>query len=195
MKILVLSDTHGSLKKAGQIYKKLTDVDLLIHCGDHIGDAKTLSDVWGIPVVCVQGNCDGLRDRQFQIADTPAGRILVTHGHMEQVGFDLSKLLYLVQENNCIAACFGHTHIPLCENIDGIWLINPGSLPNPRDGKNGSYAVIHAEEDDFHVRIVYYDDVCKEDPPEAPPTQTAKKTSKKARGGFLRDLLNYSDRF
>lgn len=184
MKIFVLSDTHGSLHKAGQIYKKLTGVDLLVHCGDHIGDGQTLSAAWGIPAVCVKGNCDGLRQRQYETFDTPAGRILVTHGHMENVKFDMQGLLYLAQQEDCVAVCFGHTHIPFCEEASGIWLINPGSLSHPRDGSNGSYAVIHAGKDGLRARIIYYDDVCAE-----------KKTPKKTRGGFLRDLLNYSDRF
>lgn len=200
MKILVLSDTHGSLDKAGRIYKKLNGIDLLIHCGDYIKDGRALADAWDVPAICAMGNCDGSRDRQFAIAETPAGNILVTHGHAESVGAGLTRLSYLAQENDCIAACFGHTHIPTIENHGNFWFINPGSLSNPRGASRSSCAIIHAEKDSFRAEILYYDEFCSEN--DSTPDKGSgdggskeKKIPKKATGGFLRNLLNYSDRF
>ena len=71
----------------------------------------------------------------------------------------------------------------MCEDFGGIYLINPGSLTNPRDGSNGSYAILHSTEEDFYANIVYYDTVC------------GSQKKKKPQGGFIRGLLNYSDRF
>ena len=33
MRILVISDTHGSLGKAFDVWEKLRNIDLVIHCG------------------------------------------------------------------------------------------------------------------------------------------------------------------
>ena len=78
-----------------------------------------------------------------------------------------------------------HTHVPGCEDFSGITLLNPGSLSLPRDGTNGSYAIIRSTEDEFYTNIIYYDTVCG----------TKKRQEKKVKGGMLRDMLNYSDRF
>lgn len=183
MKILLLSDTHGKLDKVYQIYEKLNHIDMIFHCGDYQKDAHALEDTLGVPVASVKGNCDGAMKPDRQIVDTPSGKVLLTHGHMEGADYDYNNLLYLAEENDCIALCFGHTHVPICENFEGIWLINPGSLTLPRDGSNGSYAVLHAEEEDFYANLVYYDTVC------------GSRRKKKVQGGYIRGLLNYSDRF
>lgn len=183
MKILLLSDTHGLLDKVYEIYGKLNHIDLIIHCGDYQRDAHTLEETLGIPIVSVKGNCDGASRPDREIVETPAGKLLITHGHLEGAGYDYNNLLYLAEEKDCIAVCFGHTHVPMCEDFGGIYLINPGSLTNPRDGSNGSYAILHSTEEDFYANIVYYDTVC------------GSQKKKKPQGGFIRGLLNYSDRF
>lgn len=185
MKILLISDTHGDLAKVYEIYEKLTNIDMIIHCGDYQKDAYALEDYLGIPVVAVKGNCDNACKPDRQTVETPYGKILVTHGHLEGAGFDYNQLLYTAEAEDCFAVCFGHTHVPMCEDFNGIYLINPGSLPRPRDGSNGSYAILRCTEDDFFANIIYYDTVC------GPQT----KKNKKVKGGFLRDMLNYSDRF
>ena len=187
MKILVLSDTHGKLDKVYQVFRKLNNIDMIIHCGDKVRDAETLEDTLGIPVVGVKGNCDGCsvseQGKSWKLVDTPYGKIFVTHGHLEGVSFDVSKLLYKAEELGCVAACFGHTHVAVCEDYDGIMLINPGSLSQPRDGSSGSYVIIHSTEEDFYANIVYYDRLFPE------------SRKRKVTGGFVRGLLNYSDRF
>ncbi len=184
MKIFVISDTHGDLRKVFQIYEKLNHIDLILHCGDYKKDALTLKDALGVPVIGVRGNCDGASAADREIVETPAGRILLTHGHLDGAGHNPLALKYAAEEAQCIAVCFGHTHVPVCEKDDGIYLINPGSLPRPRDGSCGSYAIIHSNEKEFYANIVYYETVCG-----------AKTNRGRTQGGFLRGLLNYSDRF
>ena len=33
---------------------------------------------------------------------------------------------------------FGHTHIPFCEELEGLWVLNPGSC----QGRRGTYGII-----------------------------------------------------
>ena len=57
------------------------------------------------------------------------------------------KLVENAQAKGCKIAMYGHTHMPLIENEDGILVINPGSLTYPRQrGRRPSYAVMQIEE-------------------------------------------------
>ena len=181
MKILVIGDTHGKLNKVRDIFPKLRDIDLILHTGDHYGDAAKLSEEFGIPAVAVHGNCDGCLKEDIQIIETECGNILLTHGHMENVNYQLSNLMYKAQEMGCIAAVFGHTHHALIDEAGGVRFINPGSLTQPRDGSDGSYAIIRTGESGLDASIVYY--------------STIMGKKKKPQAGFIRGLLNYSDRF
>jgi putative phosphoesterase len=158
MNIIVFSDTHGDFEIAESLYRRLSkamDFDLLIHCGDHRTDGRILSERFGLDCVTVPGNCDGCRKRAYQIVKTPAGKILVTHGHAEGVKYGLENLYYLAAENECTAACFGHTHMAVNEVEGGIRLINPGSTSRPRDGSKGSCAIIVATERSLAASLVY----------------------------------------
>lgn len=190
MNFFVISDTHGHLEKTYDIFEKLknltTDgepIDMILHCGDYKRDGISIGEKLGIPSISVEGNCDGSRARDFKIVNSPAGNILVTHGHMEGVNYDVSTALYLAEENHCVALCYGHTHIPHFENYNGIYLINPGSITSPRDGTEGSCALINATEKGIDGGIYYYHNFF----------QNTKR--KKNSGGFLRGIVNYSDRF
>ena len=181
MKILAIGDTHGKLNKVRDIFTKLRDIDLIIHTGDYYRDAQKISEEFGIPVVAVKGNCDGCHEEDHQIIETECGKILLTHGHMENVKYQLNTLMYKAQEAGCIAAVFGHTHHGLIDEAGGVRFINPGSLTLPRDGSDGSYAIIRTNEDGLDASIVYY--------------STIMGPKKKPQAGFIRGLLNYSDRF
>lgn len=185
MKMLVISDTHGNLKRSCEVFEKLKDVDLLVHLGDHEKDAEDLGRMLGVDYVSVKGNMDGAmrsEDSRY-ILDTEYGKIYLTHGHTEGVsGGSYDRLLYRCEELGCKAVFFGHTHVPCNEEIDGIRILNPGSISRPRDGSDGSYAVVHTYEDRIDCSVIYY----RTDG--GPPR-------KKPGGGFLRNMLNNSDRF
>lgn len=204
MRILVLSDTHGDVFRARQVYDKLKKqgpVDLVIHCGDYYKDAIHLEEQTGAPVVFVKGNCDGsFSDSEYAIADTEYGSLLVTHGHMENVNFSQQNLFYRAQELGCAAAIFGHTHRAVCTDAGGIHLFNPGSLSHPRDGSGGTFGVITTGADYFQGRILRYEDFMKSDGDDdgsggGPGSGGNPGNRKKVQGGYLRGLLNYSDRF
>ena len=138
MKILVIGDTHGQLNKIREIFPKLTNLDLIAHTGDRLEDGRALEREFGIPVVAVKGNCDGSYSADdFEIIETDYGRILLTHGHMQHVNYRLDNLYYKAMEENCKAVFFGHTHKALVTEEDGIYLVNPGSLSQPRDDSDG----------------------------------------------------------
>lgn len=204
MRILLLSDTHGDSDRVLKISEKLTGIDLVLHCGDYQHDAFMLEDTLGIPVISVKGNCDGNTREDKEIVETPYGKILLTHGNWESVDFKYDNLLYMAEEKDCFAVCFGHTHVAFAEEIGGIHLINPGSLTEPRDGSGGTYAILRCTEDDFCANIVRYDRIFGNDADSSNrnngsnnsrSSNSSGKSGAKVKGGFLRNLLNYSDRF
>ncbi|MDD7684298.1 metallophosphoesterase family protein [Eubacterium pyruvativorans] len=195
MKLLVVSDTHGKTEKVRDVYEKISardSIDALIHCGDYKRDAEELARVLDIPVYGIPGNCDGGFRAEFLTVPTPAGNILVTHGHGEHVDYGLEELNQLALSLDCRCACFGHTHVPVQEtSAEGILMVNPGSLTRPRDGSSdGSCAVLYAEPEGITASILHYDSIMNE------PGSTSggsRPPKKKARGGFLRKIMNYSD--
>ena len=183
MKILVISDTHRDIKRAVNLVNSIKGIDLIIHCGDNKRDAEKLAERFpDIEVIAVSGNCDMHMGVDFTIVDTEAGDIFVTHGHDYGVNHNLSEIVEAAKDYDCKAMCFGHTHKPLCVEHDGVLIVNPGSLSEPRGGSEPSCAVITTDGGKFYANIVHYDTVC------------SSKTELR-KSGKLRDMLNYSDGF
>lgn len=179
MKYLILSDTHGKIDSSIKLYKKHNDrepLDGIIHLGDFVGDAKKLSIRTGAKVISVPGNMDGcFSNSDYEILDTEFGSILLIHGHMQAVKLTLQKILYRTEELGCKAVLFGHTHKPLLEYAEGIFLLNPGSITRPLNGK-GSYALLNTDDGNFRASILF--DESKPD----------------VKSGVLYNLMNNSDR-
>lgn len=187
MKFFVISDTHGKTEKVKQVYARLTGIDYLIHLGDFQRDAIALEKELGVKVISIKGNTDGSSSwDDYKILETEFGKILLVHGHMEKVKFSYQNLLYRAQELNCKAVFFGHTHSSFYGEFDGIYLLNPGSLSLPKDSDKASYAIVHTKKDEFHASIVYYNTIMGTNSSSAPG---------KVEGGYLKNLLNNSDRF
>ena len=55
-------------------------------------------------------------------------KILLTHGHLYDVRTTFERLVHLALELGCDYVLYGHTHIQRIDVVDGITLINPGSL-------------------------------------------------------------------
>lgn len=205
MKFLVISDTHGDIEKAAEIYRSLPETDAVIHLGDLEEDARGLSHLLAADVISVKGNMDNgyKKEDAFKTIDTECGKLLLTHGHMQNVKSSLTSLMYLAEEQNCIAALFGHTHIPVCEHVNGLYLINPGSLTYPAAAAMPSYALVTTAADGIAAEIRYYGaDAENEKCAQCSEGGTSKKNPQKpagsvpkVQGGFLRNLLNNSDRF
>lgn len=207
MKILVISDTHGQLARFFEVFNKLmkeNPVQAIVHCGDNYKDAETIRMRAGLPVFAVKGNCDrSFDDASDMILETEAGDFLITHGHMENVGCDLQRLYYKTLESECIGAFFGHTHRAAYLDMDGIYLMNPGSLSKPRDGSGGTFGLVETSETGVWGKIYRYEDFLASGSSGGSGSGNGGSGSgsegahkkPKVTGGKLRSLLNYSDRF
>lgn len=149
MKILVLSDTHRSLRNVIHIMSELTDVDRIIHLGDLVRDAQDLESIYNnIPIDYVAGNCDFFEGNipKEKIIEVRGKRILLTHGHTYNVKYTYEDIIRLFQFKKVDVVLFGHSHIQHLQYIGEGILMNPGSISEPREGRKPSYGIIEIDD-------------------------------------------------
>ena len=149
MKIVVVSDSHGNYRNFSAILKQHKDCDYIIHAGDGESDAQDLEmyeKALFKKLIFVGGNCDihGIHERT-KIAEIGGVRIFIAHGDRYEVKTDKTVIAKAAKEENCQAAIFGHSHIRYCENVEGVFLLNPGSCDIQGDKTPPSYAIMTIE--------------------------------------------------
>jgi len=82
-----------------------------------------------------------------QLITVNGHNILITHGHLQGIDISFSSIINLTKEENCSTVIHGHTHIPYELNEDGIKIINPGSITQPRGGMPPAFAILTVEKD------------------------------------------------
>ncbi len=156
MRIFIISDSHGSIGRAMEAYESVRDIDLIVHLGDYARDADAMSKRLGRPVFSVKGNGDGDRSENgCRILETEFGKLFVAHGHMEGVKTGLQKLIYKAESMGCAGALFGHTHRPVFMELNGFYLLNPGSITYPGPDGKVSFAVATVGPGSFQASIIY----------------------------------------
>ena len=149
MKILVVSDTHRKDDNLKMVLSEECPLDMLIHLGDAEGSEHFIPD-WVNPecrMEMVLGNNDFFSrlDRELDIAGHKA---FITHGHYYGVSMGPEGLVDEAKSRGCDIAMYGHTHRPFLDVIDGVTVLNPGSLSYPRqEGRRPSYMIIHVDAD------------------------------------------------
>lgn len=159
MKIFVMSDIHGSvfyLKKVLDAFKK-EEAKLLLILGDELyhGPRNDLPEEYNPKevvnllnplknmIIAVRGNCDSEVDQmllEYPIMGDYSTilwnekRIFATHGHI----FNKENMPNIQSGDILI---YGHTHIPLAIEEEGIYILNPGSISLPKNGNKNSYGV------------------------------------------------------
>ena len=114
----------------------------VIHLGDMISDAEEVARHYPkLPFCMVPGNCDGwFTTVPLKKQITLEGRsILLSHGHRWDVKAATSQAIADARAVGVDILLFGHTHIPLCQQLeDGLWMMNPGPA-------RSSYGLIEIE--------------------------------------------------
>ena len=138
-KLVVMSDNHGFEQMIQYVKEKEPHADYYIHCGD--SEAMYEDELEGF--IAVMGNNDWdldlPREIKLKVEDV---RILITHG--QYFGFYNRQELMkrLLRDNHCQLLLSGHTHMPMFDEDEGYYFINPGSTSLPRGGSLPSYAVV-----------------------------------------------------
>lgn len=146
-RIIILSDTHGHSQPvrralAQEAAAKHT-LDALVFLGDGWRDIEFLeSEYPTLPVYAVRGNCDfGCQFAPTGLIPFEGSLIFYTHGHLHGVKYDRDELAQKALAAGADIALFGHTHLPMQDELASVTLFNPGSAGQPRNGV-ASYGVL-----------------------------------------------------
>ena len=145
-RIGVISDTHLPSRGAripDDALSHFTDVELIIHAGDHSSRAALDQLSAYAPVTAVQGNVE---DAEI-IALLPLKRELVVGGCAIGVVHILGDRAHYARNArreypDARVVIFGHSHIPWLEDHDGLLLLNPGSATDRRRQPHCSIALL-----------------------------------------------------
>ena len=156
MEVIVCSDSHGLSSRLSDLEKKYPHADLFLHCGDLEDDCRLFSK-W----IFVRGNNDYFASEQ----DMPLERVVLADGHKIYMSHS-HRFPYLHKEKamvsrakelECDIVLYGHTHVSHMEMLDGVAVVNPGSIWYPRDGKAPSYARLEISPEHVHAKIIFLD--------------------------------------
>ena len=168
MKIIVISDIHGSLfymNKIKEIIDK-SNVDKIVLLGDlyYHGPRNPLTQEYNPQqvanilnsykdkILCVRGNCDAQVDEmisEFKFNDNVkldinGKRFFFTHGHK----YNIDNL-----PDNIDVIVYGHFHTGFIKQKDNVICVNSGSISLPKENTKNSYLII----DDNNIKLMDLD--------------------------------------
>lgn len=159
MRLLIVSDIHGSLYWCKRIIEKFKQInaDRLVILGDILyhgarnklpleynpkAVAELLNEYKNV-IIAIKGNCDSEVDEM--VLEFPLLRnnvllvnnhnLFLTHGHL----YSEANVPFLGEKD---ILAYGHTHVPFIKEKDGIRIINPGSPSIPKGNSKPSYIII-----------------------------------------------------
>lgn len=148
MKVLVISDTHGSHRSVDMVLEKEGRVDQLLHLGDVERGEDAIRYSVECPAHFVRGNNDFFsdlpRDKEIFLE---GWHLFLCHGHAYYVSVGEEHLKREARGRGADIVLYGHTHKPVIHKEENLLILNPGSLTHPRQkGHRPSYIVLMLEE-------------------------------------------------
>ncbi|MFA5421520.1 MAG: phosphodiesterase [Bacilli bacterium] len=162
MKILIASDIHGSMFYAEELQRviEVQKPDLIALLGDFLYSGprnpikedynpKAVVEIlnsYADKIIAVRGNCDADIDVEVLAFKLPKTneviannrRLVLIHGD----DTDLGKLH--LRKGDVLM--YGHTHRPQMEVVDGIMVLNPGSLTFPKGDNPHTFMILDENE-------------------------------------------------
>lgn len=153
MKVVVVSDSHGKNSRLEEILRLEPDADCYLHCGD----IETSEGEYPM-YQTVMGNNDYFCSYPEKLVlSLGEHRVLVMHGNQFPYMRRIERMSAYAKNEGCDIFCFGHTHVAYLEEVDGVMMINPGSLWRSRDGRGPSYAIIELNGAHIQAEIKFLD--------------------------------------
>jgi uncharacterized protein len=138
MQIVLVSDTHGRNEVFAQLRERHPLANAYLHAGDSETDPMNLDGF-----ASVQGNNDYYSTHPEQVVlDLGGVKVLMVHSHQYHASNRIPGLIARAKKAGATWVFYGHTHIFRVDQVDGITLVNPGSLWRNRDFTPESYALI-----------------------------------------------------
>ncbi len=150
MKIIVMSDSHGNTQALiDAVFDE--QPQLILHLGDYERDCGKVREAYPmIDLRAVRGNCDfRAREPEYDEFVVQDKRIFMTHGHQYGVKTGLNSVMNSGFARRADILLFGHTHIPYYDVVEGMYIVNPGSIAF----REQTYAVLEIEHGVIKCRI------------------------------------------
>lgn len=145
MRLLVVSDSHGSVRNLREVLWRQEALpvsqrpEILLHLGDGVRDPERVQLPDGMTFFAVRGNCDGALASDHPVVRMVSFggfRILMMHGHTFGVKSSLVSAVAHAREEGAHLLLYGHTHEPFAKTIEAgtlfgdtpLHVFNPGSL-------------------------------------------------------------------
>ena len=164
MRLGIFSDSHGdvnALRWAIEQAAKEGPLDEFVFLGDGAADFASLTGFMrsiapDSVLYQVRGNNDFSTDAPYELVTAFQGtKLLLAHGHTFRVRLGKYWLADAAKERGCLAALYGHTHTSGIDYKNGILLLNPGSVSQPRSG-GPTFALLDIGKDgEMTPRIVH----------------------------------------
>ena len=164
MKLMLAADIHGSAHWAKKIIERLEveEADYLVLLGDLLYHgprnplpeeynpqevAKLLNNVKN-KIIAIRGNCDSEVDQlvlefpmlaDYNFIPFENNKIMISHGHI----YDERTLPKSLEAGDIFI--FGHIHVPVLKQENGIHILNPGSVSLPKENHPNTYATLENE--------------------------------------------------
>lgn len=158
-RLVIIGDTH--LPRFGHalpmpLVEALEEADRILHVGDHTrAFVLDLLEAFA-PTDAVAGNNDPSellrRLGTSRVVAVEGIRIGMTHGHLGpgRTTPDRAFRAFAASDVRPDAIAFGHSHQPMIERRDGIWLLNPGSPTDRR--RQPAFSFLRVEVDGTELR-------------------------------------------
>lgn len=160
--VAVISDSHVP-ERADAIpdafAERVAGADRVVHAGDFT-DAETLAtvrDLAGDDLVAVYGNMDP-RNLDLPAVDTfVAGGVefVVTHGTGDLETYEprVAEIVRETADEDAVGIA-GHTHEVLDTVVDGVRLLNPGSVTGAKPAERATMLELTVESGEVAVEVV-----------------------------------------
>lgn len=162
MRIIVVSDTHmprSAKTIPARLQAALKKADYILHAGDWCATEAVRQFEAFAPVAGVAGNNDGPEIAArfgYRTVVTLGGlRIGIVHGHGTG-GTTESRARQSFRGEAVDVILFGHSHVPLKKQADGVLLFNPGSPTAKRRQPHYSFGIWQIADGGLDARHVYF---------------------------------------
>ncbi len=161
----ILSDTHifgggGSRQLPDEVLDlfRRFSVDLIVHGGDIV--IRAVLDRLAIvaPTIAVHGNNEPIALWQELperiVLSVGSHRIGIVHGHGGATARATAKAAF---DEPMDLVIYGHSHIPLIEEVDGVVYFNPGSPTDRRWSRHFGIGIITIDEQGIRPELILFD--------------------------------------
>ncbi|MCL2077140.1 MAG: YfcE family phosphodiesterase [Oscillospiraceae bacterium] len=148
MKITVVGDSHKDFHGLKSIVEENLDADLFVHLGDGQYELIDVANLFPEKkFVFVKGNSDHGNIKEERVITAGGYKIFCAHGHTLDVHGGPDRILDMAIYHECKIALYAHTHLYKTDYISGVYVMNPGSISEPRGKNPPTYGIVEIADD------------------------------------------------